>query len=143
MSRMPWRGAEKTSTSPGAVKPAGIITTTPWTFGNRRSASRSFATPFCTQKIGWPSTPASRSRPSAASVSWDFMASRIASSGRKPSSEGSPTQGNRARALPAGVRMTSPPDRIAASRSPRAIPTTSCPASASAAASAPPIAPTP
>ena len=33
MSNTPWRGAEKAATSPGVVKVAGIITVTPWTFG--------------------------------------------------------------------------------------------------------------
>ena len=67
MSKMPCRGVAKAATSPGAEKLAGIITVTPCTFGNRLSAIRSFATPFCTQKTGCPATPAARSRSSAGS----------------------------------------------------------------------------
>ena len=116
---------------------------TPWTFGNSRSAIRSLATPFCTQNTGCPATPAALSRCNAAPVSCDFIVSRIASPGRKSISPGSPTQGKRARRVASGVRSSRPPSRIAASCAPRAIPTTGCPASASAAATVPPIAPTP
>ncbi len=126
------------------MKVAGIITVTPCTFGNRLSAIRSLATAFCMQKIGCASTPAARSRSSAASVSCVFIVSRIASSGPIPISAGSPTQGNRASRTPSAVRSLSPPaSRIASSCAPRAMPTTSRPASASAAATVPPIAPRP
>ena len=143
MSKTPCRGVAKAATSPGAEKLAGIITVTPCTFGNRRSAIRSFATPFCTQKTGCPATPAARSRSSAGRVSWVFTVKRTASSGRQSISPGSATQGKRARAAPSGVRKSSPRSRIAASCAPRAMPTTSRPASASAAATVPPIAPMP
>ena len=140
---MPRRGVEKAATSPGSVKLAGIITVTPCTFGKRRSAIRSFATPFWTQKTGCSATPAARSRSSADAVSWVFMVRRTASSGRQSISPGSATQGKRARAAPSGVRSRSPPARTASSWAPRAMPATSRPASASAAATVPPIAPMP
>jgi hypothetical protein len=119
------------------------FTVTPCTLGNRRSAIRSLATPFCTQKIACPVTPAARSRSSASVVSCVFMVRRTASSARQSISEGSPTQRNSACKAPSVLRSNSPAPRIASSCPPRAMPMTSCPDSARAAATVPPIAPTP
>jgi hypothetical protein len=101
------------------------------------------ATPFWQQNSGWSVIPAARRSSSAAAVSCPFTQSSTTSSGRKEISEGWATQGNGSSTVPRGLIMRIPSACSAASIRPRAMPSTSVPASISAAPTTPPMAPTP